>query len=210
MKKIIINGSPRKNWNTSKILKAVQEGAESVCSETTYINLYDLIFTGCRSCMACKRKGISEPCKCYWKDGLTPVLDEIYASDHLIMGSPIYFGEPTGILRSFLERVAFPPLSYDDYSSLFKGKVDVDVFLTMNVPADRYGEMYGKQMEHFFRPFNYLNGQVKIHPVCDTIQVSDYSKYDMSSFSEEHKKQVNEAEFEGHLKTAFEIGREAK
>lgn|GEM_PF-4836607 len=28
MKKIFINGSPRKNWNTAKLLKSVEEGAK--------------------------------------------------------------------------------------------------------------------------------------------------------------------------------------
>ena len=28
MKKIIINGSPRKNWNTAKLLKSAEEGAK--------------------------------------------------------------------------------------------------------------------------------------------------------------------------------------
>ena len=57
MKTIIINASPRKNWNTAQLLKEAQKGAESVGAETDYIDLYDLNFTGCRSCLACKRKG---------------------------------------------------------------------------------------------------------------------------------------------------------
>jgi hypothetical protein len=57
MKTIILNGSPRKNWNTAQVLKSAQKGAESVGAETEYIDLYDLSYTGCRSCMACKRKG---------------------------------------------------------------------------------------------------------------------------------------------------------
>lgn len=210
MKKVIINGGPRKNWSTSKLLNSAKEGAESAEAEVVYVNLYDLIFTGCRSCMVCKRKGISEPCKCYWKDMLSPVIEDVYSADHLIMGSPVYFGEPTGVLRMFMERVVFPTFSYNDYSSIFKGKVDVDVFLTMNVPADRYDKLYGQSMDTFFKPFGFLNGDIRIHPVCDTLQVSDYSKYEMAGFSEEHKKAVYEAEFEDHLKTAFEVGRESK
>ena len=57
MKTIILNGSPRKNWNTAQMLKEAQKGAESVGAETEYIDLFDLSYTGCRSCLACKRKG---------------------------------------------------------------------------------------------------------------------------------------------------------
>ena len=67
MKATIINASPRKNWNTSQLLKSALEGAKSVGADTEYIDLYDLNFTGCRSCLACKRKDVQR-CKCYWKD----------------------------------------------------------------------------------------------------------------------------------------------
>ena len=54
MKTIILNGSPRKNWNTALMLKEAGKGAESVGAEVEYIDLFDLSYTGCRSCMACK------------------------------------------------------------------------------------------------------------------------------------------------------------
>ena len=45
MKKVvIINGSPRKNFNTAKLLKEAQKGVESVGAETEYYNLYDINF----------------------------------------------------------------------------------------------------------------------------------------------------------------------
>lgn len=78
-KTIILNASPRKNWNTAQVLKSAMEGAKSVSAEVKYIDLYDLNFTGCRGCMACKRKD-AERCRCYWKDDLTAVISEVYAA----------------------------------------------------------------------------------------------------------------------------------
>ena len=49
MKTIVLNGSPRKNWNTATMLKEAQKGAESVGAETEYLDLFDLTYTGCRS-----------------------------------------------------------------------------------------------------------------------------------------------------------------
>ena len=207
MKTVIINGSPRKNWNTAKLLKEAQRGAEDAGHEVVYVNLYDLNFTGCKSCLACKRKGIAEPCKCYIKDDLSPILEEIYGADHLIIGSPVYFSQPTGEVRSLLERICFPPLSYNDYSSTYKGKVDVTVFLTMNAPANMYADGYQSIMEAYFAPFHFLNGTTEVIPVCDTLQVNDYSKYAMGSFSEEHKKEVQEKDFPAALQKAFEVGK---
>ena len=63
MKTIILNGSPRKDWNTALLLKSAQKGAKSAGAETEYIELFDLSYTGCRSCLACKRKGVPEPCR---------------------------------------------------------------------------------------------------------------------------------------------------
>ena len=39
MKAIILNASPRKNWNTAQLLKAAQKGAEEAGAETEYIDL---------------------------------------------------------------------------------------------------------------------------------------------------------------------------
>ena len=56
------------------------------------------------------------PLQFIFKDALTPVLEESAQVDGLVLGSPIYFGEVTGQMRAFLERLAFSWLSYNDYS----------------------------------------------------------------------------------------------
>ncbi|WP_052410227.1 NAD(P)H-dependent oxidoreductase [Paenibacillus durus] len=51
------------------------------------------------------------------------VLQEILESDALLLGSPIYFGNVTGEMRSFLERLLFPNLSYNvGERSTFEGR----------------------------------------------------------------------------------------
>ena len=145
MKAIILNASPRKNWNTAQLLKAAQKGAEEAGAETEYIDLYDLNFTGCRSCLLCKRKD-GERCKCFWKDDLSPLLDRVFAADVLLIGSPIYLGDTTSQFHAFVERLHFCTLSYDDYSNYFTGKVNVGVIFTMNAP--QAFNMAGFNAEH--------------------------------------------------------------
>ena len=41
MKAVLINGSPRKNFNTAKLLLKAMEGAQDAGAETTLVNLYD-------------------------------------------------------------------------------------------------------------------------------------------------------------------------
>ena len=207
MKTIIVNGGPRKEWNTAQLLRAAQKGAEAAGAETAYVELYDLSFTGCRSCLACKRKGVKEPCRCYFKDGLSPVIEQVHQADRLILGSPIYFGEPTGQLRCFLERVLYPTLSYNSFSSIFPGKIDVDVFLTMGETEESYERNYKAKMEAYFGPFHFFRGYVRLHPVCDTAQVKDYSEYEMAGIAGAHKLALREAVFPDMLSLAFAVGK---
>ena len=206
MKTIILNASPRKNMNTARLLQEAEKGARSAGHQVEYIDLYDIICTGCHSCMACKRKGITEPCKCYWPDDLTPILDRIYASDRLLIGSPIYYNQTTSQFHALMERLCFPAMSYNDYSSTFRGKVDVEVFLTMNVGEEYYNQHYADKFKDEFRPFRYLKGATTIHPFFDTLQVNDYSLYDMAAWNEEHKREVHWTQFPIDLDKAFRIG----
>ncbi|MBQ3621128.1 MAG: flavodoxin family protein [Methanosarcinaceae archaeon] len=205
MKTIILNGSPRRNGNTAQLLRAAQKGAESAGSETEYIDLYGLDFTGCRSCMVCKKKG-SEHCRCFRKDDLSPILDRIFEADALIIGSPVYFGDTTSQFHALAERLGFVLLSYDDYRSLFEGRVNVGIILTMNAPVDIYHQYYEAKFNDQFRLFGFLNGKTEVLPSCDTLQVNDYSKYDMAGFNEEHKKAHHEQQFPIDLEEAFRLG----
>lgn len=205
MKTIILNGSPRKQWNTAMLLKSARKGAESVGAETEYIDLYDLNFTGCRSCLACKRSG-ARRCHCFWNDELSPVLDRIFAADALIVGSPIYLGDITSQLHALMERLHFSALSYDDYSNYFTGRVNVGVILTMNADRPTYDSRYKAKLEERLRGFLALNGSVEIYPCCDTLQVDDYSKFSMGGFREEHKKESREIRFPQDLEAAFRLG----
>ena len=61
MKVIAFNGSPRKEkWNTITLLNNALEGSASMGADTELIHLYDLIFSGCISCFACKKLICSE------------------------------------------------------------------------------------------------------------------------------------------------------
>ena len=208
MKTIIINASPRKNWNTAQLLLEAKRGAESAGADVEYIDLYDLNFTGCRSCLVCKAKG-AEKAKCFWKDDLSPVIDRIFHADNLIIGSPIYFGEPTAHYRALLERVLFCALSYNGDLFAFDGKVNVGIIYTMNVTKEGYEDnlkSYLAIQENSLKTF--LHGDVRVYASCDTLQVSDYSKYLMGGFDEAAKKVQREKQFPIDLKAAFDMGLE--
>ena len=84
------------------LLESALKGAASAGAETELINLYDLDYKGCRSCFECKRLGGSSYGKCAVRDGLSPVLESFAHADAAVFGSPLYFWNVTGELRSFL------------------------------------------------------------------------------------------------------------
>ena len=207
MNAIVINASPRKKWNTAEVMQSAQKGAESVGAETEYINLCDLVFKGCRSCLVCKMKDKTKG-KCYWRDDLTPVIEKILDADALLIGSPIYFGEPTSEFRALLERLIFCVMSYDDGSSYFTGKVNVGLFYTMNAPRKFYEESMKDNLSSIEFLFSYLNGEIKSYPVCDTLQVGDYSKYNMAGFSQELKEKQLVLQYPKDIEEVFKISAE--
>ena len=149
MKKIIIiDGGPRKNMNTAKLLQSFAEGAKSAGGdiEVKTVRLYDIDYRGCMSCMACKLRGKASNI-CRFKDALAPILEEIAQADGLVLGSPIYFGEVTGQMRAFLERLAFPWLSYNDYSLTAPKRMPVVLVETMNGTPERNNSNHFGTME---------------------------------------------------------------
>src|SRR5512136_1322970 len=143
MKVIAINGSPRKKWNTATLLEKALEGAASEGAETELIHLYDLNFKGCTSCFACKLKNGKSYGKCAMEDELTPVLAKLKDVDAVFLGSPIYLGNSTGEMRSFMERYVFPYLVYSsDIPSLYPKNIPVGFIYTMGI-KEGYFDLFG-------------------------------------------------------------------
>ena len=213
-KAIVLNASPRKNWNTSRMLKEAQRGAEQAGAEVEYIDLIDLNYKGCISCFACKRIGNNTNGLCAYKDDLRPVLEKILNADAVIIGSPIYYSFPTGMFRNLLERMLFAAGTYmkDDESGWTKRmltrNIPVGLIYTMNVP------------ENMMKQFNYdtilgttewtvktIFGYAETLNAYDTYQFNDYSKYNCDVFDEKHKAKVRDEQFPKELEKAFDMGK---
>lgn len=208
MKIIAINGSPRKNSNTAELLKKGLEGAVAQGGEAKLVNLYDLDFKGCKSCFACKLKEGKSYGRCAINDELTPVLDNIIAADALLLGSPIYFESVTGEMRSFLERLMFPILTYTEgYKGLLEKKIPVGFIYTMNVTNEYMIEAnYPVALKFAENDLERLLGSCESLFVNDTLQFNDYSKYVVTVFDENIKKKVKEEQFPLDCESAFELG----
>ena len=208
MKILAINGSPRKNNNTAILLKHAMDGAESKGAETEILHLYDLNFKGCVSCFSCKLKNCAKPGICLYKDDLTPVLEKAMEADAIILGSPIYFESVTGEMRSFLERLMFPVLTYTEgYKSLLERKIPIGFIYNMNVTNSFMKEAnYNSALKFAEMDLERLFGYCESLSVNDTLQFNDYSKYVVTVFDENKKKQVQKEQFPKDCENAFALG----
>ncbi len=209
MKVIGINGSPRKTWNTATLLGKALEGVASQGVETELVHLYDLDFKGCTNCFACKLRGGESYGRCALRDGLTPVLDAIAGADGLVLGSPIYFGNVTGEMRSFLERLLFPYLAYTDPpSSLFGRRLPTAFIYTMNVPEEYveaigYGQLFAANEQLLGRTFG---GPTETLCSFETLQFADYSRVVFSYADPAKRLERRRAVFPMDSERAFDLG----
>ncbi len=215
MKKVIVlNAGPRKNFNTAKMLKEAQNGAQSVGAEVEYFNLYDYSFLGCRSCFACQRKGSVTNNVCAIKDDIRPILEKCINADAIIIGTPVYFSYPTGVFRNFVERLMFANHTYmvDKERGGCKSQLDrtipVGVIFTMNCPEDLAHQInYDVILDENVKCLNHVLGYAQGLYAYDTYQFADYSKYNCDLFDETHKAKVRDEQFPKDLQKVFDLGK---
>ncbi len=105
MKVLLINGSPRREGNTATALREVTEqlAREGIASETMWIGNNPI--RGCIACNQCSAKGLG---RCIFDDDVCNRISEKFAeADGLIIGSPVYYGQPNGALLSVIQRAFY-------------------------------------------------------------------------------------------------------
>ncbi len=97
-----ISGSARKNGNTSSMVRKALDGCMKVEGvRTEFFDLSELRIENCLGCEACRRK--KSTCVAI-KDGMSEIYPKLIACDALILGSPVYFGDVTGLMKAFIDR----------------------------------------------------------------------------------------------------------
>lgn len=209
MKALFVNGSPRKNWNTHKMLESAMQGAAEAGAETELVHLYDEAFKGCVSCFACKVKGNKTNGLCAFKDPLTPTLKKAREADVIVIGSPVYFSYPTGPTRSFLERLLFPALAYkpEPERRIIKKTIPTAMIYTMNCPEGLAAQInYPTILGANAQALQMLFGYSETLCAYDTYQFGDYSRYDVTMFNEADKAKHRDERFPQDLEKARELG----
>ena len=206
MNVLAICGAANKGRNTATMLKSAFEGAMSVpgaVGET--VHLYDLAFKGCIGCHSCKLLDESKFARCAVRDDLTPVLEKAIAADILLIGSPIYFSDVTGEVRSFLERYLFPGITYNkNRTPTYPKRPHVGWVFTINAPGEYYKEFFAGLvglMEHT------VSSDTEYVMAYQTQQFEDYSKYAATMFDVDMVKQRHIEQFPKDCEAAFDMGK---
>lgn len=208
----IINGSPRKNWNTYKMCENFANGVKSTGNNAEIINLYDIDFKGCRACSACKLKNGKNKNICSFPDELKGILNKISMADGICLATPIYFGDVSGVMKMFIERLIYPFVKFDkQYTPIPPKKLKTAVIYTMNVDENTFQNQYIG--ENNSAPIGFFENWIthiyeKPQRICafNTHQYKDYSKYNDERWNIKDKMQQYKNIFPKDLENAFNIG----
>ena len=103
LKVLLVNGSPHRSGNTFTALSEVARTLEEEGMEAEIVHVGNRPVQGCIGCYKCREKGV-----CVFQDETYLTLREKLAeADGIIIGSPVYFGGPSGSLCALLDRLFY-------------------------------------------------------------------------------------------------------
>ncbi len=105
MKVLLINGSPRRKGNTFVALSEAAKTLESNGIETEIVKIGVKPVRGCIACGQCKAKQLGQ---CAFDDDIcNRIAEKLDSIDALIVGSPVYYGQPNGSVLSLIQRLFY-------------------------------------------------------------------------------------------------------
>ena len=105
MKVLLINGSPHKKGNTFLALSEAAKTLEQQGIETEIVQIGVKAVRGCIACGQCRVKQLG---RCVFDDDVcNRIVEKLDDADALIVGSPVYFGQPNGSVQSLIQRMFF-------------------------------------------------------------------------------------------------------
>ena len=102
MKVIAINGSSRKNGNTSILIEKVFEPLKKNGIECQQVQLAGHDIRGCRACYTCSKKK-NNHCS-YEGDIVNECIDKMIEADAIILGSPVYVSDVSSEMKALIDR----------------------------------------------------------------------------------------------------------
>ena len=141
VKVLAINGSPRKDGNTSILMRYILKELEDEGIGTEIVQIGGKKIHGCTSCMKCFE---NRDRKCVIGDDLVNTcIEKMCSADGIILGSPVYFLDVTPEMKALIDRAGF--VSFAN-GLLFRNKVGNATVAVRRAGASRTSDT----MLHFF------------------------------------------------------------
>jgi len=102
MKVLLVNGSPNKKGCTFTALNELKQTLEKNGIEAEIFHIGTKPVSGCIACMSCQKTG-----QCVFGDKVNELSARLDEFDAIVLGSPVYYGGPSGQLCSFCDRFFF-------------------------------------------------------------------------------------------------------
>ncbi|MBQ1403563.1 MAG: flavodoxin family protein [Oscillospiraceae bacterium] len=99
---IILNGSPRKNGNTSALTAQFKKGAEETGHVVTEFHLGSMKIGGC---LGCWHGGKDTDSPCVQKDDMMKIYPVYREADVVVLASPLYYWFISGQLKTTFDRL---------------------------------------------------------------------------------------------------------
>ena len=105
MKTLLINGSPHKEGNTALALAEIARALEAEGIEAEQVWIGSQPIRGCAACNACRARALG---KCAFDDDVcNRIIEKLSGADAVVIGSPTYYGQPTGQLLAVWQRICY-------------------------------------------------------------------------------------------------------
>ncbi len=105
MKAVAINGSPRAQGNTRRLLQTVLAPLAKAGWETEIVQAGGKDIHGCRACGLCGQN-LDHQCGSE-DDDFNPIFARMLAADAIVLGSPTYFADVTAEMKALIDRAGF-------------------------------------------------------------------------------------------------------
>jgi len=118
---VIFNGSPRIDGNIATLSEAIADGAQAYGAWVKSYSLARMRFMTCQGCFYCRMYD-----DCAINDELHEALQVVKRAQGIVIGSPIYMMQMTGLVKNMYDR--FFPLTDNQYKPRFGRKKMLTVY----------------------------------------------------------------------------------
>ncbi len=148
MKILGIEGSPRENGNTEKLVNTILESAKQNGAEPKFYKLVKMNISPCMGCFKCRKTGV-----CVNEDDMQILHKEIQSSEAIIIGSPVYMWQVSAQTKLFMDRLV--PFIRPDFTTRLKGNKKILMAFTQGNPDSQIFKSYFDYLEKLFSFLHY-------------------------------------------------------